>query len=422
MNTTPTRTRTVVLVRVVAGLALLPLVLSVITLGHGPVATTAVTTASYARWTPLQSVIVISAGVLYLLYWLRIWPHEHGTRAATACLAAVAALAVVDEAAFRSVDDLWLYAAIVAGCALRPRLAVPAVLLIAAATTLVVLLPPGPSSGPVRSGSNGQTGETAARFGSTPLALPGLSVWLSVQLSAAVVAALPVLIAGLGTTMVSSLSRANRQLRDARVLQVQLAAQKERTRVARDLHDTLGHSLSLMAVKLQVAEHLAQAGDHQAAAEVGEVRRLTLQVLGEVRDTVSGYRQPTINAELTGARIALEASGIALHLRDHHGALIPEVEATCGWIIREATTNVIRHSGAQNCHISLERGAGDIIVRIADDGQTHRHNGNGTGLHGLGERVHALGGLLTAGSAAPGPGFQLSARIPIHPDIRHDPD
>jgi two-component system sensor histidine kinase DesK len=201
-----------------------------------------------------------------------------------------------------------------------------------------------------------------------------------------------------------------------------LAAQQERARVARDLHDTLGQSLSLMAVKLQVTEHLAAAGDHDAVAEVSEVRRLTLQALGEVRDTVSGYRQPTINAELTGARIALEASGITLQVRDHHGALIPLVEATCGWIIREATTNVIRHSRARNCHISLERDGGNITVSVVDDGAIGHHNGGGTGLHGLGERVHALGGLLTAGPAAPGPGFRLGARIPLDPDIRHDTD
>jgi two-component system sensor histidine kinase DesK len=113
-----------------------------------------------------------------------------------------------------------------------------------------------------------------------------------------------------------------------------------------------------MAVKLQVAEHLAAAGDHDAVAEISEVRRLTRQALSEVRDIVSGYRQPMINAELAGARIAPEVSGITLHLRDHHGALIPQVEATCGWIIREATTNVIRRSRARNRHISLERDAG----------------------------------------------------------------
>jgi two-component system sensor histidine kinase DesK len=412
MGTTPSRRRTVVLVRVVAGLTLLPLILSVITPWHSSINTTAVTTASYARGSPFQSAVVIAAGALYLGYWLRIWPHEHATRAAAACLAALSALAIVDEAGFGSIN-LWLYVVIVVGVVLRTRLAVSAVLLIAAVTTFVTLHPPGPGTG--------QAG-TVSRVGSTPLPLPGMSVWLSVQLSAATVAALPVLIAGLGTTMVSSLNRANRQLRDTRALQVKLAAQHERARVARDLHDTLGQSLSLMAIKLQVAEHLAAAGDHDAVAEVSEVRRLTLQALGEVRDTVSGYRQPTINAELTGARIALEASGITLHLRDHHGALIPQVEATCGWIIREATTNVIRHSRARNCHISLERDAGTITVSVVDDGPTDHHNGSGTGLHGLGERVHALGGLLTAGPATPGPGFRLGARIPLDPDIRHDTD
>jgi signal transduction histidine kinase len=412
MGTTLRRRRTVVLVRMVAGLALLPLILSVVTPWHGSISATAVTTASHSRWSPYQSAIVVTAGALYLLYWLWIWPHEDTTRSAAICLAALSALAVVDEAAFGSIN-LWLCTVIVTGVVLRPRLAVPAVLLIAAATTFVTLHPPGTGSG---------TAGTASRLGSTSLPLPGVSVWLSVQLSAAVIAALPILIAGFGTTMVSSLSRVNRQLREARALQVQLAAQQERARVARDLHDTLGHNLSLMAVKLQVAEHLAAVGDREAVAEVSAVRRLTLQALGEVRDTVSGYLQPTINAELTGARIALDASGITLHLHDRHGALIPEVEATCGWIIREATTNVIRHSRASNCHISLERGEDSIIVSVTDDGPTAAHNGSGTGLHGLGERVHTLGGQLTAGPATPGPGFRLSARLPLDPGTGHDPD
>jgi len=313
---------------------------------------------------------------------------------------------------------------VVAGSALRPRRAVTAVLLITVAATAAIALQSGPQTGNTTATTGAGPAADLIQRTSTPLALPGLSVRLSFELSAATVAALPLLIAGLGATLVTFLSQTNRQLRAARAVQTQLATQEERTRVARDLHDTLGHSLALMAVQLQVAEHLVKAGDPDAGTEVSEVRRLTLRALRDVRDTVSGYRQPTIDAELSGARIALTAAGIAPHLRDHHGVLAPEVEAACGWIIREATTNVIKHSQARTCSINLERVNGCVTISVEDDGPAHRSNGGGFGLQGLRERVDALGGTLVAQPASPGPGFQLNARIPIQPTTtaRHDLD
>jgi two-component system sensor histidine kinase DesK len=320
-------------------------------------------------------------------------------------------------------NDVWLYVAIVAGCALRPRFAVPAVLLVTAAANAAMFLPVGERPGHTtsRPGTQPATGAVTPP-GPAPLALPGMSVRLSYQLSAATLTAVPLLFAGLGTMLVRFLSQTNQQLRAARVLQIQLAAQEERTRVARDLHDSLGHSLSLIGVKLQVAEHLVKTGDHQAATEVGEARRLTLDALRDVRDTVSGYRQPTIDAELTGARIALAAAGIDPHVRDQHGVLVPAVEAACGWIIREATTNVIKHSRASSCHISLDGRDSHITVSVTDDGRGHQHNGGGSGLQGLRERVQALGGTLHAGPAAPEPGFRLRATIPLHPKTRDATD
>src|SRR5262249_22297077 len=152
------------------------------------------------------------------------------------------------------------------------------------------------------------------------------SVKLSALLPVATVTALPLLIAGLGATLVTFLARVNRELRAARLVQAQLAVQEERARVARDLHDVLGHNLSVMAVKLQVAEHLIDAGAPSAASEVREVRHISQQALQGVRATVTGYRQPTIEAELAGAGIALRAAGIDLQVSARHGALTPEVE------------------------------------------------------------------------------------------------
>lgn len=422
--------RTVLLVRALAGLSLVPLLLVELSLSQvGNVQPGAAIHTQPVQLLWLDPVVAALIVALYLLYWFVVWPDRRTTRVGLLLVAGMAGLATGYEALFGPSNNLWLYVVIVSGNVLRPRWAVPAVLLMAAVAAGQPQLLPGltpKSPPPTELRLDASLGAVLQLRSPLPIMrVPGETPpRLFPNLSAATITAFPLLVAGLGATMVTFLASVNRQLRATRATQAQLAVAEERARVARDLHDLLGHNLSLMSVKLQVAERLIGRGDPQASAEVRDVARLTRDALRDVRETVSGYRQPTLDAELAGAGIALDAAGITLHLTDHHGVLGPEVEATCAWIIREATTNVIKHSRASTCTIDLARDNGTLTVHVADDGIGTPPNGDGSGVRGLRERVTALGGTLIAKPIAPGNGFRLSARIPIDPaaannDVKH---
>ena len=126
-------------------------------------------------------------------------------------------------------------------------------------------------------------------------------------------------------------------------------SREERERFARDLHDLLGHSLSVIALKAELAGRLLPDDAAERGGEVGELEQVARAALGEVRDAVSGYRQPTLDGELAGARMALSAAGIEADVQRVRGALDPDVEAVLAWAVREGATNVIRHSGARHC-------------------------------------------------------------------------
>jgi two-component system sensor histidine kinase DesK len=200
------------------------------------------------------------------------------------------------------------------------------------------------------------------------------------------------------------------ELRAARAEVAQHAADRERSRIARDLHDLLGHNLSLITLKGELATRLLPEG----AVGVDEVRDmlgLSREALQQVRDAVSGYRQPTLATELMAARVALRAAGIDLEIQQDVGALDRETEAVLGWVIREGCTNVIRHSGARHCRIHLTRTPGQVQIEVANDGWRVPQAPAGNGLRGLEERLSALGGTLDA-SALPSAGFRLVATVP----------
>jgi two-component system sensor histidine kinase DesK len=200
------------------------------------------------------------------------------------------------------------------------------------------------------------------------------------------------------------------ELRAARAEVAQHAADRERSRIARDLHDLLGHNLSLITLKGELATRLLPEG----AAGVDEVRDmlgLSREALQQVRDAVSGYRQPTLATELMAARVALRAAGIDLEIQQDVGALDRETEAVLGWVIREGCTNVIRHSGARHCRIHLTRQPGQVQIEVTNDGWRVPQAPAGNGLRGLEERLSALGGTLDA-SALPSAGFRLVATVP----------
>jgi two-component system sensor histidine kinase DesK len=224
---------------------------------------------------------------------------------------------------------------------------------------------------------------------------------------------------GIGAAMVAmgEIMRTNRELLEARAEVARLAVADERERFARDLHDLLGHSLSVIALKAQLAQKRLSHDPEAAAADVADIETVTRDALREVRQTVSGYHRPALDAELAGARTALGAAGIDATIDRPHVALPPDVEAVLAWTVREAATNVIRHSGARHSAIRFLPALGEATVEVVDDGQgvtgAAATNGAGHGLAGLEARVRQVGGRLEAGPRDDGPGFRVRAVVPV---------
>jgi two-component system sensor histidine kinase DesK len=212
--------------------------------------------------------------------------------------------------------------------------------------------------------------------------------------------------------LIGGLLRANTALREARAELADLAVAEERLRFARDLHDLLGHSLSLIALKAELARRLLPARTDDAAREIDDIRALTRSALGDVREAVGGYRRPTLPSELAGARVALEAAGIDLRVNEPDLALDPDAESVLAWAIREGATNMIRHSGAGHAEITLRPGRPMAELEIADDGKGIT-NGTGDGLAGLRERAAAVGGTVET-LTGPDGGFRLRVSVPAH--------
>jgi two-component system sensor histidine kinase DesK len=182
-------------------------------------------------------------------------------------------------------------------------------------------------------------------------------------------------------------------------------------RFARDLHDLLGHSLSLIALKSELAGRLAERDPARARQEMADVEAAARRALAEVRDAVSGYRQVSLAQALAEARSALSAAGVSLRAPVPDAPLPGAVDAVLGWVVREATTNVLRHSGAVVVTVDLVIDGDVVVLTVADDGRGSTVPA-GAGLSGLAERVEALGGRLEAGPA-PGQGFRLTATVPV---------
>ena len=204
-----------------------------------------------------------------------------------------------------------------------------------------------------------------------------------------------------------ALIRRTWELRAAQQEVSRLAAERERMRIARDLHDLLGHSLTAASVKAQLAGRLVGRDDTRAAAEIGDVERLTRQVLADVRAAVAGYREVSLAVELATAREVLGAAGIAADLP---GA-VDEVPAgrreLFGWVVREGVTNVVRHAQASRVTIRVT----PSTVEVVDDGPGREARAPGSGLAGLAERAAAAGGHLDAGPV-PGGGYRLALTVP----------
>ncbi|MGW7086159.1 sensor histidine kinase [Streptomyces sp. NPDC054871] len=226
------------------------------------------------------------------------------------------------------------------------------------------------------------------------------------------------LLVGFAMTGVRELVRTTIQLRQARATVAQLAANEERLRLARDLHDLLGHSLSLITLKSELAGRMLPAHPDKAAQQVADIEQVSRQALVDVREAVSGYRRRTLDGELAGARTALTAAGVEADVPLQAPASLPgeEGETALAWALREAVTNVVRHSGARRCTVALTSRHtldGPVVeLSVEDDGRGGSSTVRGNGLTGLAERVEAVGGVLDAGPGARR-GFRLTARVPL---------
>ncbi|MGH3623519.1 MAG: sensor histidine kinase [Sciscionella sp.] len=205
-------------------------------------------------------------------------------------------------------------------------------------------------------------------------------------------------------------------LRAARQDVAELAVAEERSRLARDLHDVLGHSLTTITLKTGLARRLLESGAERdkAIAEVQDAEQLSRQALAEIRATISGYRRASLVAETVGARAALQAAEISADLPRAVDDVRADLQEPFAYVLREGVTNVIRHSGATRCTVRL----GASWLEIRDNGGGHMSTvdaaaacSGGHGLSGLAERLRAVGGRIEAGPM-PNGGFRLRASAP----------
>ncbi|MFJ9720539.1 sensor histidine kinase [Streptomyces sp. NPDC101213] len=278
------------------------------------------------------------------------------------------------------------------------------------------------------------------------------------------------------TAAILSLTEAVRQLRAAREELARRAVEEERLRFSRDLHDLLGHTLSVIVVKSEAVRRLAERDLDAALAQVTDIEAVGRQALTEIREAVTGYREGSLATELDRARSVLTAAGVEPVVARSGPPLAPRTAALLGWVVREAVTNVVRHSGAGRCEITVAGTAGRARLTVTDDGRgtdgrgtesrgmddrgtdgrgtggrgtkghgtggsegeggsgaggsgdsgpdgpgTGAHScavGCGTGLTGLRERLAAAGGSLTAGQGPDG-GFTVTAELPADAPPAH---
>lgn len=178
-----------------------------------------------------------------------------------------------------------------------------------------------------------------------------------------------------------------------------LATVAERERIARDLHDLLGHTLSVVVLKSELAGKLVERDPQAARAQIGEVEQVARQALREVREAVSGFRSLGLQAELAAARLALLGAEVELEVQLDELPLRAEVDAALALCLREAVTNVLRHAGARTLSVSLRDAGGRLQLRLADDGRGGAIR-EGNGLQGMRERLAALGGELQISPAS----------------------
>ncbi|MFF3484758.1 sensor histidine kinase [Streptomyces sp. NPDC002701] len=220
------------------------------------------------------------------------------------------------------------------------------------------------------------------------------------------------------------------ELDAARETRTRLAVAEERLRFGRDLHDVMGRNLAVIALKSELAVQLARRERPEAVDQMIEVQRIARESQREVREVVRGYREADLGAELSGAQGVLTAAGVVCTVTGSAVGLPPAVQSALGWVVREATTNVLRHGDARRCRVSLEPAGDHVVLTVENDGveqpaevpagaspperERGRELAGGSGLAGLRERLAAVAGTLEAGPVD-GDLFRVVADVPLPP-------
>jgi two-component system sensor histidine kinase DesK len=204
-------------------------------------------------------------------------------------------------------------------------------------------------------------------------------------------------------------NRINRRLKIAQQEVERMAKIAERERIARDLHDLLGHTLSLIVLKSELASKLTDTDPERAAREIRDVERISRDALAQVRAAVRGYRSTGLMAEVDHARATLETAGVRFECEMEKISVPPAEESVLVLALREAVTNIVRHAAAQSCRVRFLRTTAGYELQVADDGRGGLAQ-EGSGLTGMRERVEELGGSLRRDASA---GTTLTIRIPV---------
>jgi two-component system, NarL family, sensor histidine kinase DesK len=214
----------------------------------------------------------------------------------------------------------------------------------------------------------------------------------------------------------AGVTRTYARLRVAQEEVAHLAKLAERERIARDLHDVLGHTLSLIVLKSELAAKLAEREPARAVQEIREVEAISREALAEVRKAVGGYRAGSLQQELASARKTLESAGLTVETAVADVKLPPGHEAVLSLVLREAVTNIIRHARARSCRIEVATVGERVELAVSDDGRGSVAP-EGHGLQGMRERIEALGGTLTRDGTG---GTHLVASLPVPPPQTHE--
>jgi len=225
-----------------------------------------------------------------------------------------------------------------------------------------------------------------------------------------------VLVIGGGNIFFAEQRRADEKLRAAQEENITLAAVAERERIARDLHDVLGHTLSVIVLKAELAGRLIPIDPARAIAEIADVERTSRSALAEVREAIGGYRARGLAAEIEAAHITLQAAGVALIAESDSArtaALTPKEETALALALREAVTNIVRHARATSCSLRFVTEAGQRCLIVEDDGE-HVLEREGNGIRGMRERVESIGGHFTLERGiAQNRGTRLTLDLPL---------